>query len=562
MSRNWADGLRPPLTLDLRSLAALRAGLGLTLLVDSLCRLGSATMLYGDTGLLPRSDAVVLLDPGQWSLHLVNGSTVYVALLCLLQALAAGALWLGWRTSVATFSCWLIAVSAAARNPLVMTPGDAYSIALLTWGLFLPWGTRWSVDGALQRNTSADEVHFSAAGAVMFVQVLALPLFSALKELDPGDLTTPVVSALYPMLGTIIVCLQWAIAPLALMPVSNALPRRLAMLAYLCVAPSAFVVGSPGTLPWLGLFSAALLIDPGVWAQLSPRPHLRIYLGRDDPDAQRGLRVLLEFLCLPANAIYALRESPRAARITQNERRLVVIDERDAAHLDGDALRLILKTSPLLLPLRWIVPRPALAPIHTWLLNILLRPRPTPGARVDVPRSAVIDASSRASQSVVLGVGLLSLSWQLAASGVLPPVVQNLVAMPLQPLGLNRSWPWFEHGPQRAEQWLVVPGERIDGQFIDAFALPGSAEASGPRFDSSQPPLLDGLRGRYYVQRLGDPANGQARAALARRACEQHGGSLARVRLVLMVRAPNQTGAEQRILARHECASPRSTAEP
>ncbi|MGQ0501408.1 MAG: hypothetical protein ACT4P0_02185 [Panacagrimonas sp.] len=562
MSRNWADGLRPSLSLDLRSLAVLRAGLGLTLLVDALNQLGSATLLYGDAGLLPRGDAVALLETGQWSLHLVNGSTLYVALLCLIQALAAGALCLGWRTRAATLICWLLAVSATARNPLAATPGDAYAIALLTWGLLLPWGARWSVDGALRRDTSAGEAHFSAAGAAMLLQVLALPLLGALLEARPGNATALAEIAPHPLLGTLLVCLMGAIAPLALVPVEHALPRRLALLGYLCVAPTAFVVGSPGTLPWLGLLSAAVLIDPGLWAQLSPRRDLRVYVGREDAGTPLGLRILLEFLCLPADSVRALQESPRAARITQNEVRLLVIDEQDAAHLDGDALRIILKSSPLLRPLRWIAAHPALAPAHARLLKILLSPGSAQGTTVEARGCEAMGSRSRALQCGVAVVGVLSLCWQLAATGALPPAVQGLAAIPLQPLGLARSWTWFERGPQRDEQWLVVAAERIDGQFIDAFAPPAEASPGGPRFDASQPPLLDGLRGRYYELRLADPANAHARAALARRACTRHGGSLTRVRLVLMVRAPGHAGAEQRVLARYECASLQSIAEP
>lgn len=133
---NWAR-------LDLRSLALLRIGCGLTLLLDLAERSTRLVTDYTDAGLLPRSAV-----PGHpWlSLHLLGGGPLWQTSLFLATAAAALGLALGWRTRLMAFLCWWLTLSLHHRNPLILTMGDGLLRLTLFWGLLLPWGQRWALD--------------------------------------------------------------------------------------------------------------------------------------------------------------------------------------------------------------------------------------------------------------------------------------------------------------------------------------------------------------------------------------------------------------------------------
>src|SRR5262245_59399075 len=104
----FAHGLRKVFSIDSRSLAAFRIGVGLILFVDILCRARYASAFVTDRVFLPRVVFMDLLVPDNptgydhvWSLHLLSGQW---SMQILLHALAAWfAIWLlvGYRTRLA-----------------------------------------------------------------------------------------------------------------------------------------------------------------------------------------------------------------------------------------------------------------------------------------------------------------------------------------------------------------------------------------------------------------------------------------------------------------------------
>ena len=151
--------------LDLRSLAIFRVGLGLLLLGDLAIRAGDLSAHYTDQGVLPRS---ALTARHYVSLHFLDGTADFQGALFVLAGLAALALLAGWRTRAATVVSWLLLMSLHARNPMILQGGDALLRLLLFWGMFLPLGARWSVDGLLRRGGGpAGGREVSAASAAL-----------------------------------------------------------------------------------------------------------------------------------------------------------------------------------------------------------------------------------------------------------------------------------------------------------------------------------------------------------------------------------------------------------
>ena len=134
--------------IDLRSLAAFRVGLAATLLLDLAYRCLDLEAHYSDLGVLPRAALERFSVRPGWhgSLHALSGETSAQVLLVALAVGSALALGVGYRTRLAVLTSWWLLASLQDRNPLILIAGDRLLLLLLFWGLFLPLGSRWSLD--------------------------------------------------------------------------------------------------------------------------------------------------------------------------------------------------------------------------------------------------------------------------------------------------------------------------------------------------------------------------------------------------------------------------------
>ncbi len=172
-------------SLDLRSLAVFRIGLGVLLVVDVAIRLQDFTDHYTDAGFLPVSALDRIPDPAWWtSLHHWSGSPAWQGFLLALAGLAGLALALGWRTRVACWTSWVLMLSIQARNPMVLDGADMLFRHLLFWGGFLPLGARWSWDAEGRPPQPGPSVSGGPAFALAMQPVL-LYEFAAMTKSGP-----------------------------------------------------------------------------------------------------------------------------------------------------------------------------------------------------------------------------------------------------------------------------------------------------------------------------------------------------------------------------------------
>ena len=186
------------LELDLRSLAAFRIALGSLLFYDLFWRMSDVTFFYSDHGTLPRSLVTKhYWNDVWWCLHLYSGTTIGVGVLFFLHAVAALCLMTGFHTRWAGLACYLATLSLHNRNPLVLDSSDRLLVILLFWGLFIPWGARWSLDS--RRKTSGyypSSTRFYSVGTTGYLlQVVQLYLVAGYWKLHPVWLTE--MSGLY-----------------------------------------------------------------------------------------------------------------------------------------------------------------------------------------------------------------------------------------------------------------------------------------------------------------------------------------------------------------------------
>ena len=188
--------IRTVFGIDLRTLALFRICLGLWLIADLVNRADNLVAHYTDFGVFPRAAAVEYLSPWRLSIHLINGSATFQALLFVVAGLFALSLVVGYRTRIVTAVSWFLLLSLQNRNPVLLQGGDNLALMLPFWGMFLPLGARFSVDAAM--NASTDEVpdkYFSIATMALLIQCMSVYFFSAF--LKSGVEWIPDGTALY-----------------------------------------------------------------------------------------------------------------------------------------------------------------------------------------------------------------------------------------------------------------------------------------------------------------------------------------------------------------------------
>lgn len=180
--REWASR---SFGFDLRSLALLRIVAPSVYLVELLLHWQYLEAYCTDGGMLPRS--VIFESPGTgWSVYLAFGSAAGANFLYCLHILAVVALIAGWKTRLASLTCYFFAFSLQNRFPAL--PGWETEIRMLFLiGCFLPWGERYSLDErAHPKDPESPDFVVSPATAAWRLQVAILYLASGLLKGGEG----------------------------------------------------------------------------------------------------------------------------------------------------------------------------------------------------------------------------------------------------------------------------------------------------------------------------------------------------------------------------------------
>ncbi len=181
-------------SIDGRSLAAFRIGIGTLVLADLWTRFSAIQQHYTDSGVLSREAYARLLQVSgwQWSIHFWTGSVAGQSALFLLAAAAACALIAGYRTRTASVVTWALVVSLQVRNPMVLYGADQLLRLMLFWAMFVPLGAVWSLDRrrvavANSATTRIPETGvcprlLSAATAALLLQPCVMYVFAGLLK--------------------------------------------------------------------------------------------------------------------------------------------------------------------------------------------------------------------------------------------------------------------------------------------------------------------------------------------------------------------------------------------
>jgi len=173
-------------SLDLRSLAMLRIGLGLFILGEALCLLPYVNLLLSSDGVLPTA----LIDLNnreyayQWQLYFFSDAQLWPYFLLTITILSAVALILGFYTRTATFLCWILLAALMQRNPHIAYGAYPLALMILFWSLFLPLGARFALDSCYRGSIAKVGQIFSIATVGLYTLFVILYLSAALYKLD------------------------------------------------------------------------------------------------------------------------------------------------------------------------------------------------------------------------------------------------------------------------------------------------------------------------------------------------------------------------------------------
>lgn len=176
------EALKQSYALDLRALGIMRIGIGLILLTDLFIRSLSINAFFTDDGLLP----LHILKQYNWnpvyfSLHAISGSIYWQIGLFIINAACVVLLIVGYRTRLFTFICWVFLTSIQNRNPFILQGGDDLLRLILLWGMFLPWGERYTVN----KTSIMPNQYISLANVGYMMLVMSVYFFSALLKESP-----------------------------------------------------------------------------------------------------------------------------------------------------------------------------------------------------------------------------------------------------------------------------------------------------------------------------------------------------------------------------------------
>ncbi len=497
-----AGKIREWFSLDYRSLAILRIGVGITILADLIQRAMDLRTFYSDSGVLPRSE-LLRLGSSSWdiSIHMMSGLASFEIILFIGAAIFAVMLIVGYRTRLAIIASWFLLISLHFRNPMVLQGGDVVFRVIVFWMMFLPLERTWSLDRLFNRITQVTTKTFlSAATAAYIIQICLIYLFSGLLKtgipwhdgtavyyaLHVDQLITPFGAFVreFPGFMAILTYGVWYLEVYGIIlffsPWKTALFRTIGIIAFallqvgfnsgmrLGLFGMIAIVVTLGLLPsdfwdnWMQKFS--------LWLRKKGKPGLIIYYDADCTFCAKVSNILYRILFLhPETHVLAAETNTGIQSIMDRENSWVIVDGNGKHHTGWDGYITIISYSPIA---AWKKPLLTLKPIailgqkiYEWVAQKRMQ--------VCVPEP-VEKISGHKSEIKKLGNIILTLliiyviAWNIDTMGS----QEKFITPELEWFGIathmDQEWNMFAPMPLKEDGWYVVPGTLRDGTSIDA----------------------------------------------------------------------------------------------
>ena len=515
---------------DLRTLALFRVLLGAFIVTDLCLRARDVVAHYTDTGIMPRSVLADYLWPSAFSIHMLNGTTAFQAILFVLAGGFAVMMMAGWRTRLATVASWLLLLSLQNRNPVILSGEDNLVMVLAFWAVFLPLGARYSVDAALDRTADRPNAFISVATMALLIQGMSMYFFSALLKSDPRWM--PDGTAVYYALQLDYFVTRFAlwfrqfegvlqgltyyvwtlelVGPILIFsPILHRPLRALLMVAFVTMHIGFLLFLKIGTFPLISIIMVLTFTPGWMWDLLSRtlppdrRNGLRIWYDEDCDFCLKTARLLRTFLFLSDVPMRPAQDDVRVSKIFQAHNSWVVThDEVD--YVRWDAVRHLVACSPILRPVAGVMSLHPLRKIGDYFYLWVAKNRPALGRLTGAilpwrPARIAPTLSGNVLAALFLALVTAQNVTTLPASSFRLP--DQLVSV-RQFFGLYQNWTMFAPYPELTSPWPVVLGQLTDGSIVDVYnRKPGAPDFSKPDVVSA---VYANYRWRKYLSNLED----------------------------------------------------------
>ena len=522
----WPQGLRDKLFdlfgADLRSLALFRIMLGLSLILDWFVRAYDITAFYTDSGFLPRH-ALLIHYPQYLSLHLLGGTLLVQWILFAIALLAAVALTVGYRSTLAAIISWLLLIGIQSRNPLLLSNADTVQRMALFWGLLMPLGAVFSVDAALAPKAPRSMRTLSVATLGCLVQVTFIYFCSALLKTGAPwhdgsaiyytmqlDLFVTPIGKLLAQLPAVMFVMTHAVFYLELcgtflwiFPWRTGIIRTIGLLLFILFQIGLWIHMEIGWFPLVNIVSLLALLPSWPWELLARRlplpPPTVIFYDGECGFCRKTVLLLKTFLIIPRTEVIPA-QTDDAIYATMSHENSWVVRIGDGQPLTRfDAIIALCEISPIA---RWIAPlcrRPLCHAFGTALYRWISNHRPLMGHVTRPLTARPISTSLRLPGSLVAGVALAYLL--LTNIGTLPgnrsfvPEWLRTIALLAR---LDQKWDMFAPRPLVDDGWFVIPSQLMDGSEFD-LVTNGPLSYEKPKLVINQ---FRSFRWRKYLTRI------------------------------------------------------------
>lgn len=543
--------LQQLISVDLRSLALFRMGLGIILICDLINRSRDLKAHYSDWGLLPRAPLIEqFLQKFHISFHLISGRVEIQAVLFLLAGLAAFALLIGYRTRLATFLSWVLLISLHTRNPMVLQGGDTLLRALMFWAMFLPLGARASVDAALNSGDKPSEQnpYLGIGSLALLLQICMVYWFTALLKMHPiwhtegtaiyyalslDQFTTPFGRYLlnFPKLLQMmtIITLYWeGLGPFLLfLPWKNSWFRTFCIAGFILLHLGFIFTLELGLFPYISIIGWIGLLPSGFWDGLEKRwwrkhdNQLKIFYDGDCGFCKKTAFLLRSFFWLDFVPTQTAQSDPKIFQAMQARNSWVVVDGTGQQRFSFAALCYVLRQSFWGAPwgylgglpgVRWLGEKTyAWVANHRGLSSWLLRPLKWRPYRWHL--GVILQMFATFCLVYVIFWNVRALNFNRYVKYF--PRYWNGIANVLR---IDQYWDMFAPYPLKDDGWYVIPGQLRNGEEVDLFRGGASVSWERPELISATYPSQ---RWRKYMMNLWKKKNKDHRLYFGRYLCRE-----------------------------------------
>lgn len=596
--------------MDLRTLAVLRILTGILVLWTIALLYRDVVPFFTDQGVYPREYWLETRRNAYiFSLHMVRGELWWQNLLFGIHAIFATMLIFGHRTRMATIGTWVLLVSLMARNPLIITGADTLLCCIALWGIFVPWGARFSIDGALNTVTSIPKgvVSFGTAGLIL--QMPLVYFFSALlKTTDPSwhSNYTAVGYALAPewvtgfgafvgahqpfwmsqFLTGVTIAIEFAAPILAFFPlllfVRPEVRRRwlerfrwVALMSFLGLQFGLLLTIAIGLFPLVSTLGILVLLPASFWDRISSKSkakdsnEITIFYDPDCGFCKKMVLLIREFFLPRSTTILAADTDQKIFEKMQKEQSWILRDETGNLHLRFDAFVYLLQCSPWAYPLAPLASRMRFIgdPVYRWV------------ARNRKFMGRFTRSLDYGAYHVSLGI-IMSLVAALLLTSMITSNIDSVTEKTYTPreirlfqrgIRFHQNWRMFVR-PNRWVSFYVIHATMADGREVDLFGDGGPISTDAVAHLTWERPPEDkslsyfkNYRWRKYIHSLRGTNNREDRRYYAAYMCRtwnrEHSGRarLHRIRFYRVVQTKDwlfeeeMEEYERRMLWRHWC---------